>query len=184
MCNSEFTDAGNNDNFTLNYLKFSKPIARFLNKIICDRHICEELSHDVFLKVFEKKIHLDPQSAKTMNFLLTVAKNMAIDYLRRKKKEQEKFETLYYEKKVSEFERCGDVGDLYLKGEIISTLSDIINSFPEKKREVFIKKNFCNENTTSIARDACVSHYRIRQIDDELHLLIRERLMHFFADDD
>ncbi len=184
MYNSEFIDAGNNDNFTLNYLKFSKAITRFLNRIVYDRHICEELSHDVFLKVFEKKIQLDPQSERTMNFLLTVAKNMAIDYLRRKKMEQEKLKALYYDKKAADFERCGDAGDMYLKGEIISTLSDIINSFPEKKREVFIKMNFYNENTTSIAKDAHVSQYRIRQINEEMHLIIRERLMHFFADED
>ena len=182
MPNSDHSDACYNDNFRLSYLKFSKVIFRFLKGIIYDGDICEELSHDVFLKVYERSIHLDPHSRRTMNFLFAVAKNTAFDYLRRKKKEQEKLRALYFLKQITESGRY-DVGNMYIKGEIVSTLCDTINSIPENKRSVFIEKNFYNRSSASIAGDAHVSPYRIKQINDEMEQKIRDNLKHYFEEE-
>jgi RNA polymerase sigma factor (sigma-70 family) len=182
MSNSKYAEASYNENFTLNYIKFSKMIIRFLRKMVNDWDISEELSHDVFLKIYERNIDLDPHSPRTVNYLLTVAKNTAIDYIRRKRIEEEKLKSLYLEEVSVDKEFYDAIGDAYLQGEIVSTLSDIINSFPENKRDIFIKKNFFKKNYTSIAHDAKVSTYRVKQIDDEMHQKIRNNLKQYFEE--
>jgi RNA polymerase sigma factor (sigma-70 family) len=182
MSNSNYAETRYNDNFTANYLKFSKTITRFMKKMVLDWDISEELSHDVFLKIFERNIDLDPQSPRTMSYLFTVAKNTAIDYLRRKKIEEAKLQEVYFEEISIDKDFCDSVGEAYLRGEIVSTLSDIIDSFSEKNRDIFIKKNYHKKKYSSIAYEAQVSTYRIKQIDEELNQKIRNGLKQYFEE--
>ncbi len=182
MSNSNYADISYDDNFTINYLKFSKTVTRFMKKMVLDWDISEELSHDVFLKIYERNINLDPYSPRTMSYILTVAKNTAIDYLRRKKIEETKLQEIYFEELSIDKDFCDSVGEAYLEGEIISTLSDIIDSFSEKNREIFIKKNYHKKNYASIAYDAQITAYRVKQIDQEMNQIIRNGLRHYFEE--
>ncbi len=182
MSNSKYAEIRYNNNFALNYMKFSKTINKFMRKIVLDRDISEELSHDVFLKIFERNIDLDPQSSQTVNYLLTVAKNTAIDYLRRKKIEETKLKLVYFEEIAIGQEFYDSVGESYLKGEIISTLSDIIDSFSEKDQDIFIQKNYFRKNYSSIAQEAKMSAYRVKQIDQKMNEKIRDGLKQYFEE--
>jgi RNA polymerase sigma factor (sigma-70 family) len=180
MSNSNYIKANYNDNFALNYMKYLKVIMKFLKKFVYDWDICEELSHDVFLKVYERNVELDPYSTRTVNYLMTVAKNTAIDYLRRKKIEEEKLQKKYFDELFFNAEFYNDIGDAYIKGEIVSTLSDIVNSFPDYKKDIFIKINFFKKKYAAVTCDTNMSAYKIKQINDEINQRIRDNLKHFF----
>lgn len=169
-----------NEQFTRIYMRHSAAVVRFLNKIVYSRDISEELSQDVFLKVFEKKIDLDPDSPRTLNFLFTVAKNRAIDYLRRKRLEDERIQSGHFEDAVMDRQFYEDIENMYLKGEIISTMSDAIRSFPDAMRDVFVARNFGHRTGASMARDSGISVYRMRKMEEEANRKIRNSLKHYF----
>jgi RNA polymerase sigma-70 factor (ECF subfamily) len=185
LTGGDMSDAGcmndrYDENFIINYRKYSVPVARFIKKIVFDRDVSEELCQDVFLRVYERNIRLDPDSCRTLNFLFTVAKHTAIDYLRRKNAEEEKIKSLNLEEAILDRQFYEDIENAWLRGEIISTMSDIIDSFPEKKRDLFIALNFGNMTGASTARDSGLTVYHIRKIEEEFHRKIRENLGHYF----
>jgi RNA polymerase sigma factor (sigma-70 family) len=184
MADPTNVDSGFNEIFTINYRKYSLPVIRFLRRIVYDRDVSEELCQEVFLRVYEKNVHLDPDSSQTLNFLFTVAKHIAIDYLRRKRAEEEKLRNMNLEEVVMDRQFYEDIGNACLRGEIISTLSDVINTFPEKKRDLFIAKSFGNKTGASLARDSGLSAYHIRKIEEEVHRKIRDNLGQYFDGQD
>ena len=56
--------------------------------------ICEELAQDMFLRLYEKRVVLEPASRKTINYLYVSARNRTIDYIRRKAIEKKKYNTI------------------------------------------------------------------------------------------
>ncbi|OHD66276.1 MAG: hypothetical protein A2176_07235 [Spirochaetes bacterium RBG_13_51_14] len=183
MSKSNYSRKGFNKNFSINYQRFSRAVTRFLNRIVYDPDISEELSQDVFLKIYEKRIYLDPDSPRTINFLFAVAKNAAIDYLRRKRAEEDKIRSMHLEEAIMDRRFYEDIENAHLRGEVISTLSDVINSFPKKKRKMFIEMNFKSRNCASVARDAGISPYFVKKIEDEVSLKILADLKQYFEQD-
>ncbi len=180
MSDADYIDDRYDENFIINYQKYFKPVARFIKKMVFNRNISEELCQDVFLRVYERNIHLDPDSGKTLNFLFTIAKHAAIDYLRRKNAEEEKIKSMNLEEAILDRQFYEDIENAWLRGEIISTMSDIINSFPDKKRDLFIALNFSNMSGASVARDSGCTVYTMRKIEEEFYRKIRENLGHYF----
>lgn len=169
-----------NEQFTRIYMRYSGAVNRFLNRIVYNRDISEELAQDVFMKVFEKCINLDPDSPRTLNYLFTAAKNRAIDYLRRKRLEDERLQSRHFEEVVMDRQFYEDIENSYMKGEIISTMSDAIRSFPVKMRELFIERNFGNRTGASMARDSGISVYRMRKMQNQVSRKIKDSLKHYF----
>lgn len=176
-----YNDTGFDEQFSTNYRRFSLPVVRFLKKIIYDRNICEELCQDVFLKVYEKKVHLDPDAPQTLNYLFTVAKNMAIDYLRRRKAEEDKMKIVRLDEAHIDREFYENIENACLRGEIISTLRDTINSFPEGQRKLFVAKIFDNRSRESLSKESGISLYLMRQMEAEIFRKIRHNLGRFFG---
>ena len=124
------------------YRKNSTKVARFIKRYVCDADLAEELRQDVFAKLWERGICPDPDGPGTLTFLFTVAKHSAIDHLRRKKLERRKLRCMNLDDVMLDRRFYEDVENSFIRGEVISTMCDVINSFPEEKRRVFIEKNF------------------------------------------
>jgi RNA polymerase sigma factor (sigma-70 family) len=168
------------DAFTEVYRKYSRAITRYLGRVVFDRDLAEDLSQDVFVKLFEKNVRLDPESPRTLGYLFAVARNTAIDYLRRKRVEIDKIKSMRLEDAVMDRRFYEDLGNAQLRGEIISTLADVINSFPEDQRRLLIKKNFENRDSASVARDGGTSVYLFKKIEQEFNRRVRDSLRQYF----
>ncbi len=166
--------------FSANYLRFSGTVARFINRFVYNHDLAEELRQDVFLKVWERGVILDPHSPRTLGFLLTVAKNTAIDHLRRKKSEREKLRSMHLDEVMMDRRFYEDIENNYLRGEIISTMRDVIDSFPEREKSVFIDKHLRDRKRITVSRERGVSVYRLKKIEREIVRKIRERLGDYF----
>lgn len=166
--------------FTIVYRKYHQVICRFLGGIVYDSAVAEELCQEVFLKVWEKNAALDPDQIKTFNYLFTIARNAGIDYLRRKKIEDNRLKQVCLTEAVMDRAFYENIENSYVRGEVISTLGDVISSFPALKKEIFIDKNFHVRRYSDISREKKVSVYRIRQIDEEVLGRIREVMEEYF----
>jgi len=169
--------------FTANYRRYATPVFRFIKKMVYDRDISEELCQDVFLKVYERRIVLDPDSPRTLNFFFTAARNIVIDHQRRKRSEEEKVEALRIEEAVMDRRFYEDIENVCLRGEVLSTLSDVINGFPENKRVLIAATCLGGRSAASVARESGLSAYCVRKIGEEACRAIRMRMEDFFEDD-
>lgn len=173
-------EAGFDEMFTINYRRYAPAVIRFLKRFVYDRCISEEICQDVFLKVYEKKIRLDPESPQTLSFFFTAAKNMAIDYLRRLRVEEEKLRSLRIKDAVMDRRFYEDIENMCLRGEVISTLSEVINAFPEDMRALVAARCLEGRSAASVARDSGTSPYHVRKIEKEAHRRIRDSLGLYF----
>ena len=139
---------------------------------------------DVFLKLYEKGICIDPYDPRSMNYLFTMARNMAIDFLRREKCRERKYREFFFGEVEMDDNFTATVEDYCIEGEVLATLHDTINSFPEEERKVFVEKHFNNMYCRGITEKYDISFYRIRKIEDRITGRIKGRLKHYYPDDE
>jgi len=68
------------------YLHYYKPVHNFLHALTRSREAAEDITHDVFIGVWENRGRLDPGQG-IRPYLYAVAKNLAMRYFRKKKNE-------------------------------------------------------------------------------------------------
>lgn len=69
--------------FQMIYERYKLPIYNYIRGIARHDHLAEELTHETFLKVFKNALYYEP-TKKFSTWLWTVARNTALDELRRK----------------------------------------------------------------------------------------------------
>lgn len=69
--------------FQVFYMKWRKPILNFVLLMVKDQRIAEELTQDVFLKAYRNQGTFQ-EGSKVTTWLWAIAKNTALDHLRRK----------------------------------------------------------------------------------------------------
>jgi RNA polymerase sigma-70 factor, ECF subfamily len=77
---SEFVH-GSSESFARIYERFEKPILSFLMQRIDDLHVAEELTQEVFLKIFRHRSSYRPEF-EFSTWLWTIARNTVFDHLR------------------------------------------------------------------------------------------------------
>lgn len=83
---------GDQDAFSALYSEWYAPVYRFVLLRVKEREVAEDLTQDVFLKVYAHLDRFEMRAAHPLGFLYTTARNTIIDY--RKKRKTERLDTL------------------------------------------------------------------------------------------
>lgn len=75
---------GNQDAYSKVYAHYQKPLCEFLGALTRSREDAEDITHDVFINVWENREKLDPDQG-IRRYLYAVAKHLAMRYFRQKK---------------------------------------------------------------------------------------------------
>lgn len=67
------------------YDRYSTPLFTLINKIVSDKQLAEEILSDVFVIIWNRIDHFDFKANNVYTWLVTLAKNKAVDSLKRKK---------------------------------------------------------------------------------------------------
>jgi RNA polymerase sigma-70 factor (ECF subfamily) len=94
--------------------------------IISDRDLCQDVMQEVYLTMLEKINHYRPGS-NFLTWLLVIARNKAIDYYRRKKRE------MLYDPENEEL-----LGDTKASGEHSAIVSEMLSCLNQNERSVFL----------------------------------------------
>jgi RNA polymerase sigma factor (sigma-70 family) len=165
------------------YQLYGDQLRRFLTKMVRCTHCAEELLHDVFLKVLEKNKDLTPGSRYTVNFLFAVARNRARDYLRRKRNEYKKYsEHRWVMVDVNE-DLFKSVEDYYIEGEVLSTIHDTIQSFPQVEQDLYYDRIYTADTKKSCGARYGISPFRVRKIEAKISRTVEERLRPLMNDE-
>jgi RNA polymerase sigma factor (sigma-70 family) len=164
------------ENFSRCYALFEGALRFFIRGIVRDSFIAEELVQDVFTRLYERRVELDPRRETTKSFLFTVAKNRTMDYLRRTRCEEKGYQQKLVEEAVLDVQFYENIENAFIEGEVLSTLHDVLNALPDVKRQVFEKRAMHGVRMSVIEKEFGTSPFMIKKIEKEVCEEIRMRV--------
>ena len=87
---------GELDSFGHLYERFKKPIFKFILRQVRSRDVSEELTQDIFLKIYQYRNSYDPQY-EVSTWIWTIARNTVYDYLRQSQPKTTEFQVVEHE---------------------------------------------------------------------------------------
>ncbi len=156
-------NSGYGDRVAECYSRYGDTLLRVIGGLVENRHHAEEILHDLFLKLYEKRVNLDPLASTTRSYLITAARNQVFDHLRKHRYEIRN--VMHADMDSLEIEDNGaDIEESYIEGEVIMTLRDVLDMLPDRERTVFIRRKIMGHTVSSIAADMGLSIYRVNGI--------------------
>ncbi len=170
------------DNFIRCYSRFSRSVFNTVNRYVNNPDIAEELMQDIYLKLYQRSTHLDPDHPTTGAYLLTIARNAAYDHLKNMKREMAVCGTANIEEIESRDPAFMHLDNCAIDGEIISTLHDVIESLPADEKEVILERIFQNKQICQIARERRLSLYLTGKLLRKAMYAIRIKMQAYFTE--
>lgn len=165
-----------NESITQCYATYARMLSARIYYIIKDEHASEELVHDLFLRILERRIGVDPRLVTTKWYLLRMARNIAYDYLRKKNKRDACFDDIIFEEVCLNERFYRDVESVYIEGEVVSTLHDCIQDLPERNRRLVCLHSLRGKRLGEVVRETGISSYMIKRIEKESMGILRSRM--------
>lgn len=141
----ERAKAGDRLAFDELYSKYKRPILNFVFRLIGNRDTAEEITQEVFIKVYMNIITFDPKKGKVSSWIYTIAANLAKNELRDRKygRQISLDEAIFDEEAKVELKDLlkSDVkgpDELLQKEELRDKIQRTIESIPFKYRHVLI----------------------------------------------
>jgi RNA polymerase sigma-70 factor (family 1) len=124
----------------------------FCVKYGLDPSDAEEVTQEVFVKIWEARKQLDPER-NIQSYILTIARNVAVDSFKAKIKEQatRKYQMSYLESGFNNIEEAIDYQELQ------ATVENVMMRIPEKRRKVFELSRIKGLSHKEISRELGIS---------------------------
>ena len=111
------------------FSKYEKPLLYYIRSIIHDKSYEEDALQETFVQVYKNLDRIDEiDSDRTRNYLYVIAKNMAVDFNRRKKLQQDV--TKRYDENVIILEK-----QLFMDGVFIAVINERLDESLEELSE-------------------------------------------------
>jgi RNA polymerase sigma-70 factor, ECF subfamily len=121
------------------YVRYAPEVSRYVRKMTRDEHETEDITHDVFMKLMTVIDKYEPREVPFAAWILRVARNAAIDYLRTRRSipcEEIRLQT-------EDHERIGR--------ERRRDLKQALNRLPAEQRHVFVLRHIVGLSPLEIA---------------------------------
>ena len=122
---------GDKSSFRELYRHFFRRVFGFVSKFTLTREDAEEITQDVFVKVWDKRSDLDSQK-NLGGYLFTIAHNMVIDKLRHYAARENKLKQLIY--KNLQTQSTEQLVNFY---ELSGIISQLVDKLPDRRRTIF-----------------------------------------------
>ena len=156
--------------FAILYEKYKNLMWKVAMDVLYDRFSAEDAVHNAFINL---AMHMDDigelDSLKTKRYLITVAKNAAIDIYRKKNIRIKR--EIYMDELGEE-----DLPITYMETDLDNDVLDILKKLPIKYRDIFLLKYSANLENSEIARLCGIQEGTVRQRIARGKLLIESEL--------
>lgn len=153
-------------------------LVNYLSAMVHDFTIAEDITHDVFLRIYKNRKVPPSDRQKCRSYMMRSAKNMAIDHLRRQKRDELKIQKLIPEWDGS-IDQSFDVENIHIEGSIISTVHDVLSDFPERNRTIFFESVIENKKLNDISSRGKLSRYKVKKIEKEIFCRLKQKLKEY-----
>ena len=158
-----------------NYAYLVKYLLLFVN----DFGIAEDLAHDIFLRLYRSK-NIKINNPQFRNYIKKAARNIVIDYLKRSSRYEAKSRKMIPVLKKFDETTYSSLESSVIEGEVISTVRDVLDEFPERNRKIFISRMLDQKTRKQVSEEEKISSYIIKKIEDEIMHILKKKLKHFF----
>jgi len=149
------------------FREYFTSLTYFSQKYVGDLDTAKEIVHNVFIKVWEKRECFDfDKSSKS--YLFTSVYNRSLNYLRDQKKFASEEEALHSDEGIN--------NDHLEAAELESKIWKVINSLPEKCKEIFIANRFEEKKYAEIAEEKGISVKTVETQMSKALKVLREHL--------
>lgn len=131
------------------YLDYRDKVRRYISGKVRNIHDIEDLTSDVFVKVYEKLEKFDGEKASVSTWVYTITRNTVIDFYRTNKTCEELPETLVSDDGVDEN---------VIREESLSELCDALESLDERSRDLIIFHYYKGLTLKEIAEKMSISY--------------------------
>lgn len=130
-------------------------------------HDAEDLTADVFVKIYAKLDTFDESKSSLSTWIYTVTRNTLTDYFRTRKVFAEIPETLTAEYSVEE-EICND--------EALENLADALETLPERERDIIILRYYSGKTLKEISGKLGISYSYVKILQNKALEHLRKKL--------
>jgi len=169
------------NNFALVYSQYSKYVSDSINRMVMNRELSEEISQDVFLKLFEKRTPLEPGNPTLKAFLTLVAKHRAIDFIKRNQREDRAMQNIAIETVECGNNFYSDLENAYIEGEVLSTLHDVLQELPSVERSIIVNRFFYRKTLTQISHDIERSSTTVTKLFNNAKNQLRNKISAYYT---
>jgi RNA polymerase sigma-70 factor (family 1) len=151
------------------YFAYLQPAVRFCNSIVKDIDESENIVHDVFIKIWDRRETINPELNFT-SYLFTIIRNRVFDFLKEVKRND-----LMKEEYWSRIDQAQHE-DSSLQEDRIRKISEAVEELSEKRKQI-IKLNYQEgKSYEEIASDMRISKNTVKNQLVKAKQIIREQL--------
>ena len=132
-------------------------VLRVVSRITNDQEVAEELCHDAFIKLYER-IDQFPDTDQAKYWLIRVAKNHALNHVKRKQRERRAYEKVLAQ--PERFEPSGE--DHVIRTESSEEVQKALHKLPEKLRVILVMKEYADLNYKEISKALGISEANVK----------------------
>lgn len=154
------------------FRSFFPPLMTFAKKILLDEDDAREVVHQVFISVWEKRQEID-LSISLKSYLFTSVHNRSLNMIRDRKK--------FSSAEVPDVAGEWDVSSVIETMELEERIKEVINSLPEKCREVFELNRFDGLKYSEIAERLNISPKTVENQMSKALKILREKLSKYLS---
>jgi RNA polymerase sigma-70 factor (ECF subfamily) len=154
------------------FRKYFPPLMAFARKILVDEDDAREIVHQVFITIWEKRQEIDlSQSLKS--YLFTSVHNRSLNMIRDRKK--------FSSSEVPDVAGEWDVSAVIESMELEEKIMTVIESLPEKCREIFELNRFEGLRYSEIANRLGISVKTVENQMSKALKILREKLIKYMS---
>ena len=147
---------------------YYQPLCSFVLLYVKDKQAVEDIVIDCFVKIWEERETLEIKSS-LQNYLVTLVKNSAIDYLRKKQLQFSELENLSFSIPDEEQDPLKDAG-------ILNQLYNAIDKLPEQRRLILKMAAFEGKSYAQIAGELHISVNTVKTQMSRSYKFLKEEL--------
>ena len=132
-------------------------VARVVYRVCNDQEVTEELCHDAFIKLYER-IDQFPDADQAKYWLIRVAKNHALNHVKRKQRERRAYERVL----AMPAPKLPTGEDTLIRAESAALVQAALAKLPEKLRVILIMKEYTELNYKDIAKALNISEANVK----------------------
>ena len=164
------------EEFIALYKEYKDFIVKYLSTVVYDCNCAEDLAQDIFVRIY-KNGNIPPEgSVFRRNYMLKSARNMVIDYLRKKKKDELKMDKALPELAGNCKRMNNDVYNTVMRNFVASRVNEVLAEFPEKKKRIFVDILIDKKKLRDVSGSEELSKYKIRKIELEIFNRLKQQL--------
>ncbi len=149
------------------YIDYHERVLRYIQSRVNDINLAEDLTSDVFLKIYEKIDTFDETKASLSTWIFTITRNRLTDYYRVRRVHSEVPETM---------EEDFNLEDAVCNQDTLEALADALEQMPERERDIIILRYYSGKTLKDIAARLDISYAYVKLLHNKALMMLREYL--------